>query len=261
MSILKNHTIDFKEEYRRLLDTQEFDADALDYSILDRHIESLSHVARISNCGVTIFDCFQRKHVFASYNFPHMFNYDMKRIETEDSDYFTSMIHPDDIPYLNRNGAIGLRYAIECGERKFDSKFITEYRINISGRYVRCTEQFSVLETDAAGNVWLTLSILEISPDQTPFEKVESRLVNFKTAEVSTLPHYAEYPSNAIRLTQREKDILMLVRSGLLSKEISEQLSISVHTVNTYRQRIIEKLNVNNSNEAIRMATKLGILE
>ena len=48
----------------------------------------------------------------------------------------------------------------------------------------------------------------------------------------------------------------MLFRSG-----ISEQLRISVHMVNTYRQRIIEKLNVNNSLEAIRLAMRLGLLD
>jgi len=37
-------------------------------------------------------------------------------------------------------------------------------------------------------------------------------------------------------------------------------LYISVHTVNTHRQRIIRKLDVSNTSEAIRYALDLGIL-
>lgn len=37
--------------------------------------------------------------------------------------------------------------------------------------------------------------------------------------------------------------------------------SISVHTVNTYRQHILEKLNVDNSHEAVRYGLSLGLIE
>jgi len=51
-----------------------------------------------------------------------------------------------------------------------------------------------------------------------------------------------------------------LVKDGFLSKEISDKLSISTHTVNTHRQRILEKLGVNNSMEAINYAAQLGLI-
>ncbi|WP_288862135.1 LuxR C-terminal-related transcriptional regulator [uncultured Alistipes sp.] len=76
------------------------------------------------------------------------------------------------------------------------------------------------------------------------------------------MPDYPEYEGGgAVALTSREKQVLKLVRDGFLSEGISEQLRISVHMVNTYRQRIIEKLNVNNSLEAIRLAMRLGLLD
>lgn len=61
-------------------------------------------------------------------------------------------------------------------------------------------------------------------------------------------------------LTTREIAVLQLIKEGLLSKEISEQLFISVHTVNTHRQRILEKLDVNNSMEAVKYASALGLI-
>ncbi|MDR0368534.1 MAG: LuxR C-terminal-related transcriptional regulator, partial [Bacteroidales bacterium] len=62
------------------------------------------------------------------------------------------------------------------------------------------------------------------------------------------------------RLTKREIEILKLVKDGFLSKEISDKLSISLHTVNTHRQRVLEKLRVDNSIEAVMLASKLGLI-
>jgi DNA-binding CsgD family transcriptional regulator len=63
-----------------------------------------------------------------------------------------------------------------------------------------------------------------------------------------------------VTLSKREIQILQMVKEGLLSKEISTNLDISLHTVNTHRQRVLEKLGANNSMEAVVFASKLGLL-
>jgi len=45
-----------------------------------------------------------------------------------------------------------------------------------------------------------------------------------------------------------------------LSKEIADTLSISINTVNRHRQNILERLRVNNSIEACRIAEFMGLL-
>ena len=55
-----------------------------------------------------------------------------------------------------------------------------------------------------------------------------------------------------VLLTPREREILALAKEGMFSKEISEKLNISIHTVNRHRQNILEKLQVDNIIEAIR---------
>lgn len=95
------------------------------------------------------------------------------------------------------------------------------------------------------------------------FTRVESRIFDIKNRQIIAMPNYPEYKAfknDKPNLTVREKEVLKLVREGFLSKEISDRLSISLNTVNTYRQRIIEKLEVNNSQEAIRYAEKFGLL-
>ncbi len=61
-------------------------------------------------------------------------------------------------------------------------------------------------------------------------------------------------------LTEREKEILHLIKDGKPSKIIADLLDISIHTVNRHRQNIIEKLSVGNSIEAITAATAMKLL-
>lgn len=137
---------------------------------------------------------------------------------------------------------------------------VSEFRIrNAVGVYVRAVEQYSVLELDKKGNVWLSLSMLDVSPDQDIFQPVKTHLLNVKdNSIVSILELYAEHQE--FELTPQELKILQLIKEGFLSKEISEQLFISKHTVNTHRQRILKKLDVANSMEAVKKASSLGFL-
>lgn len=60
-------------------------------------------------------------------------------------------------------------------------------------------------------------------------------------------------------LTNREKDVLSLVASGLTNRQISETLCISIKTVETHRTRIMRKLDVHNTADLVRYAVKRGI--
>lgn len=260
----KSYMNALNQEYERIMNSQDFCENELDYSILDRHIQALDQIARMSNSGVTIYDMYQRKHVFTSYNFPDLFDYNMERIMVQDSKYFNSRIHPDDLYPLTLNGIKCMRHVLDGRTRRMRYKLIHEYRIRLGDKYARVIEEFQVLEWDPKGNIWLSLSLLNISPNQTPFTRVESRMFDMDTRELIALPDYPEYKvfgENKAELTNREKEVLGLVRQGFLSKEISDRMHISLNTVNTYRQRIIEKLEVNNSQEAIRYAEKFGLLD
>jgi two-component system, NarL family, response regulator NreC len=62
------------------------------------------------------------------------------------------------------------------------------------------------------------------------------------------------------RLTQRERDVLRLVAQGYSAPEIGERLFISPKTVDTYKQRIQEKLGLQHRSEYVQFALHLGLL-
>lgn len=61
-------------------------------------------------------------------------------------------------------------------------------------------------------------------------------------------------------LSAREQQILALIDEGLSSKEISEKLSISLHTVSRHRQNILSSLRASNSAQACRIAKLLRMI-
>lgn len=63
-----------------------------------------------------------------------------------------------------------------------------------------------------------------------------------------------------LNLSKRELDILNLLAAGNTSKEIAEQLHLSVYTIQNHKARIREKLEAPNSQELISKAYKFGII-
>ena len=62
------------------------------------------------------------------------------------------------------------------------------------------------------------------------------------------------------KLTQRERDVLKFVAQGYSAPEIGEKLFISPKTVDTYKQRIQEKLGLAHRSDYVQLALRLGIL-
>ena len=245
---------DLFDEYGRLLSVQVFDEGEPDYASLEtQHRQVLTQLAGVSNSAVTVFDMYARKHVFTSRNFLELFG---SHADIEQAD---GKVHPEDIELLLHHAVLAMKYVYSHREDMKKYKFITEYRLrNASDEYVRVIEQQSILETDKAGNAWLALSVIDLSPDQSAFKPVTSVILNVGDNTLFSIQ--ALYDARKTVLSPRETEILQLIKRGRLSKEISEQLGISIHTVNTHRQKILEKLNAGNSMEAVRYASALGLL-
>jgi DNA-binding CsgD family transcriptional regulator len=249
----------FIEVFFNFLNQFHFDESDLDYSKIDKHAHVLQSLSDIGNSGTGIFDLSKKRVVFYSANFGNQLGYKSEDYVTAGQDFFASKIHPEDALICSLNGVSILKILTNMsGSEKLNHKMVTEYRmINAVGSYVRLIEQYQVLELDSKGQIWLMFNIVDISPNQNELDEANSKLLNFRTGQIVSMD---ENPKLQIELTNRELEILKLVKDGFLSKEISDKLSISVHTVNTHRQRFLEKLGANNSMEAVIFASRYGLI-
>ena len=61
------------------------------------------------------------------------------------------------------------------------------------------------------------------------------------------------------RLTHREYEVLSLIISGMLNKQVAFHLGISEKTVKVHRARVMEKIQVDSLAELVRLTEKIGI--
>jgi len=239
---------------------QDFNPALLDYKTLEYHIPLLESINVLQNSSIAIYDLYKMEHVYISAHYESIFGYNKSEFR-DMKEHMLSVTHPGDIPVLFRSGnyffELGLSLPLTKREMIKDFKYITDYRIRMkNGEYTRVLEQHRVLELDPLGNIWLVISIMDISPDPDLATPCRSKLINSRTGEYYNLPGSKKLQ----KLSSREKEILQMVSQGKASKQIADKLFISVHTVNTHRQRIIEKLNVTNTAAAIKYANELGLL-
>ncbi len=64
----------------------------------------------------------------------------------------------------------------------------------------------------------------------------------------------------SINFTSREKEIISMCCSGLMSKEIAGRMGISLRTVENHKAHIFRKIGISNSVELVRYAVSHGLL-
>jgi two-component system response regulator NreC len=61
-------------------------------------------------------------------------------------------------------------------------------------------------------------------------------------------------------LSEREREVLVLTAEGYSSQEIGDRLALSAKTVETYRTRVMRKLNLHHRSDLVRYALRAGLL-
>ena len=179
--------------------------------------------------------------------------------DSSDEDMIYNRLHPEDLAEKRMLEYEFFKYIDSLdGESKL--AHIAQSRIRIKdadNNYLYVDNSTQVICTSPRGKIWLILCCYTISPDQSPASDIQACIVDRTTGNINRL-YLNEKRSNI--LTQREKEILTLVKEGKSSKQIAADLGISINTVSRHRQNILEKLSVGNSPEAIMAATSMRLL-
>lgn len=161
-------------------------------------------------------------------------------------------IHPDDLfeRHLLELNFFQLIKSLPISERnKYHTSSIIRMK-DKNGQYQSVRHRTFYLHSTPNGSLWLDMCLYNLAPEKLVNQGINGYIVDITSGKIISPD------TNACSkiLSKREKEILNLISEGKLSKEIANQLSISIHTVSRHRQNILEKLNVNSSIEAISLA-------
>jgi len=189
--------------------------------------------------------------VFLLDRFGHYYyvtEYVTEDIQASDKLNIEKLVHPEDWEVVRRIDKKVWEFLDTLPEEeKLTYKYIYEMRVLDRRKYVRMIYQMRILAFK--DDNFLGMGIIDLAPEQSANTSVRFQIKNCLTDEI--VPFAIESATDTL-LTPREREILALAKEGMFSKEISEKLNISIHTVNRHRQNILEKLQVDNMIEAIR---------
>jgi DNA-binding NarL/FixJ family response regulator len=106
-----------------------------------------------------------------------------------------------------------------------------------------------------AGTAELELAIRAIARGETYLSPAVSRHV---VGEY--MRRVGSTPIGLDQLTPRQREILRLIAQGHTTKEIAQQLAISVKTVETHRAQLMERLDIYDVARLVRYAIRLGLV-
>ena len=250
---------DFERQFARylaLFDSQEFDGTTLDYSNLERHLGFLRQLALVENSSVAVMDLYKRKYAFLQSKFLPVLGMELEEVMVKGPRALYELMHPKDVPVVIDTLYKGNDFLLRqpAGEKK-EYKIIYDFRLRAKGgEYVRFLQQLLPLELDAKGNIWLMLMLNDIVPDRGEDAAPQRKVMNVRTGKQFV------FADEGAPLSRREIEILGLLSKGMASKEVADELFISVNTVNNHRRSILEKMNAANTAEAVRYAVSLGLM-
>lgn len=175
--------------------------------------------------------------------------------------FMNEKMHPEDMPWFLTFGNIIIRFLSQLPSDKL-MKYKMRYDIRLrkkNGNYARVLYQGILVEHDDAGGFLRTLNVhSDIS-----YLKHDGK-PTLSMIGLDGEPSYIDVgPDNMFKesnddLSKREKQVLVLLIEGMLSKQIGNFLHISKQTVDTHRKNMLRKKNLNNTSELIGKALRYG---
>ncbi|SJL19363.1 helix-turn-helix domain-containing protein [Porphyromonas gingivalis] len=125
---------------------------------------------------------------------------------------------------------------------------VTNYHVKLGDNMIMIAQKFSPIELSSEGRLLIgAFSISNSIYSKMPRIDIHSETkfwqYNFSMSQFES--------KRKVRLSRMEYLILCKMAEGLMEKEISSDLKLSINTVKTHKKHIKEKMNVNTSNETL----------
>ena len=159
-----------------------------------------------------------------------------RRLEDETGNGWTERLHPDDRDFC-----------IETYLKAFSARqpFRIQYRMRRANGDFRWVEDAGMPRFD----------------DDRQLRRLHGSAVDINDRKRGVFAPDEESVKLVLALTERERQVLVLIADGKSTKEAAAQLGISYKTADSHRSRILEKLGVHETASMVRYAIRAGLIE
>ena len=177
------------------------------------------------------------------------------------------LMHPEDLEAMHKKEEEATKFLFN----KISTEEIPLYKVvylirlkHSRGKYKTILHQAQTTHLSLDGKIQQVIGVhTDVSYLNIPFDHKISFISNERPSYYSIAPDISlELLSNSIRkiYSPREKEIIIKISEGKNSSQIADDLSLSLHTVNTHKKNILRKSHCNNTTELIAWCIREGVI-
>jgi len=194
---------------------------------------------------------------YISKNFTTCLGIDAKHLKRKGMRYFWSRIHPDDVEiWLTAMHHLMDFTLTEIPiNKRQKANYTWNYRFkNANGVYVNIVQNTTPLDFDNKMKPIIGLAHYTVLDPKIKMQLTASAKLLNNQNEYETV-YFNNFSQKLLNqgISNRERDIIRLLVLNKSSKDISESLNISPHTVDTHRRNILKKLKLSSTGELVAM--------
>lgn len=244
--------------YLKIKEIYRFIFQSYDKPFLQKHIEKIIEMDTFLPYSSTFFCITNTQDLtfeFISKNYKASLGLNPNELKENGMRYFWNRIHPDDVDAwlkaLNKLMEFTLNEIPV--EKRQDASYTWNFRFkNAQDVFVNIVQNTTPLIFDSENKPIIGLAHYTVlHPDVKLDITASAKLLNDKQ-EYETI-YFDSFSQKLLHdgVTNRERDIIRLLILDKSSKEISEKLNISPHTVDTHRRNILKKLEISSTGELV----------
>lgn len=245
-------------EYKRIKELYKSIFKSYDKPSLETHIQRIMDLDTFLPYSSTFFCITNTQDLsfeYISKNYATCLGLSAEELKLKGMRYFWDRIHPGDLnSWLKAlNELMQFTLTNISIEDRQKANYTWNYRFkNADNVFVNIIQNTTPLAFDSTGKPIIGLAHYTVLHPNVKMDITASAKLLNDNNEYDTV-YFNSYSQKLLSggISNRERDIIRLLIQNKSSKEISERLNISSHTVDTHRRNILKKLNISSTGELI----------
>lgn len=232
-----------------------------DYKAIQPYIEEAKIFSHTIYQSVYIIDYYKREFVYVSDNPLFLCGKSASVVQKMGYLFYFYHVPKEDLELLLEINEAGFLFYNKLPvEKRLNYSISYDFRLMQANKhFFLINHKLVPLVLDKSSNIWMALCIVSASSNSKPgnifiHENKGNNIFKYDTEE----KFWKKQPT--IKLTQTEKEILLLSSQGLKMKEIAARLFVTIHAVKLCRGKLFDKMHVTNISEAIACATNYRLI-
>ena len=226
-----------------------------DYKNIENVIRTAQAFARMTYQGIYIIDYYKRIFLYVSDN--PLFLCGMKPDEVKEMGYsfYTKHVPEDEQSFLLEINRTGFQFFNQTPiEDRIKLSISYDFHVQNKSKKVLINHKLTPVLLDKNGNIWIAACYISLSSKKEA-GNIEAHMDGRPDFWTYSLESHAWKKEENIRLTEREKEIILLSAKGLTMEEIGHKLFVEETTVKFHKNKLFSKLHVKTISEAIAVVT------